>query len=143
MAATATKALSVATLTRLMREAHEAGMKAGRSVGVAPMVVSKHANPLDDSSPVEKAWIVPDGPCGFAWVTIRPANSRAAKVMASMFTGKTGGGHAKRNEYEGGMMLWVWEFNQSLTRKEAYAYAFAKHLTDAGIPKVYAGSRMD
>jgi hypothetical protein len=136
------KALSKAALKSLMRKAHEAGMAAGKAAMPPTMVVSRRADPLNDASPVVKEWIVPDGPCGFASVTIRPANSRAAKVMAEVFDGKFGG-RASRNSYSGGMMLWVYEFNQSLVRKEAYARAFAEVLRDAGIERVSSDSRMD
>jgi hypothetical protein len=140
--ATATKGLSKPALAALLREAHAIGMAAGRAAMPPTMIVRRHTDPLNDASPVAKAWIVPEGPCGFAWVTIRPAHSRAAKVLAEVFDGKFGG-HAKRDSYAGGMMLWIYEFNQSMVRKEAYAHAFAKHLTDAGISGVSSGSRMD
>ena len=140
--ALAPKSLSKSALVALMRKAHEAGMAAGTAAMPPTMIVSKHANPMDDSSPVVKEWIVPDGPCGFASVTIRPANSRAAKVMAEVFDGKFGG-RASRNSYSGGMMLWIYEFNQSLVRKEAYAHAFADTLRNAGIDRVSSDSRMD
>jgi alpha-beta hydrolase superfamily lysophospholipase len=72
--------------------------------------------------------------CGFAWVTLRPANSSFAIW-------------AKKNRdwkpaYGGGMQLWVSAYNQSMKRKEAYATAFANVLYASGI-KAYAGSRMD
>jgi hypothetical protein len=129
-------------LAELLRAAHVAGMAAGRAASPPTMLVNRHVNPLDDASPIDKTWVVPEGPCGFAWVTVRPANSRLAKVMAGLFDG-TFGGRARRDSYGGGMMLWVYEFNQSMVRKEAYANAFAKHLRDAGFDKVYPGSRMD
>jgi hypothetical protein len=126
---------SKAVLADLMRAAHAAGMAAGAAAVPPVMIVRRHENPLDDSSPVANEWIVPDGPCGFAWVTIRPANSRAARVMAEELGART-------NSYEGGMMLWVSAFNQSMARKEAYAAAFAEVLRAEGI-RAYAGSRMD
>jgi hypothetical protein len=134
--------LSKMALAGLMRDAHVAGMLAGKAAMPPTMVVSQHASPMDDASPVVKEWVVPEGPCGFAWVTIRPANSRAARVMAETFDGKFGGS-AKRDSYAGGMMLWIHEFNQSMVRKAAYADAFATVLRDAGIAGVSSGSRMD
>ena len=44
--------------------------------------------------------------------------------------------------YPTGLHFWVGLFNQSMTRKEAYASAFAKVLNEAGI-QAYADSRMD
>ena len=38
--------------------------------------------------------------------------------------------------------IWVGEFNQSVTRKEAYAQAFAEVLREAGVT-AYASSRKD
>lgn len=138
------KTASPIELTELLRSAHLAGMAAGRAASPPTMIVRRHANPLDDNSPVLESYAIPDGPCGFAWVTIKPANSRLAKAMERYFAGgKNGGGNARRDSYEGGMMLWVWEFNQSMVRKEAYARAFANVLREAGAERVYAGSRID
>jgi hypothetical protein len=140
--ATTMKAPAPAVLKALLMKAHAAGMAAGNGSTPPVMVVERHANMADDSSPVAERWFVPEGPAGFAWVTVRPANSRLAKVMETTFDGKFGGS-AKHDSYGGGMMLWVWEFGQSMVRKEAYATAFAKTLRDAGFDKVRAGSRMD
>jgi len=126
---------SKAVLADLMRAAHAAGMAAGAAASPPTMIVRRHTNPLDDSSPVANEWIVPEGPCGFAWVTVRPGNSRAARVMAETLG-------ARINSHEGGMMLWVSAFGQSMARKEAFAHAFAETLRDAGI-RAFAGSRMD
>lgn len=137
----ADKALSRAALASLMREAHVSGMAAGRAVTPTPMVLRPGSILVNDAPISDKTYVVPEGPCGFAWVTVRPANSRAAKAMAEAFNG-TFGGHASIDRYAGGMMLWVAEFNQSMVRKAAYADAFAKVLTDAGI-RASADSRMD
>jgi hypothetical protein len=40
------------------------------------------------------------------------------------------------------MSLWVHQFDQSITRKEAYAAAYADTLRKHGI-EAYAGSRLD
>jgi hypothetical protein len=77
---------------------------------------------------------VMDGVCGFAWITIRPATSALAKYLKSAGKG--------RPAYGGGLQVWVSQFNQSMQKKEAYAYAYAKVLTEAGF-NAYAGSRMD
>jgi hypothetical protein len=122
-------------LTALMRAAHAAGMAAGTAAVPPMMVVREHVNPLNDNSPVAREWRVPEGPCGFAWVTVRPGNSRAAKVMRDTLG-------ARIDSYAGGMMLWVSAFNQSIVRKEAFAEAFAETLRAAGI-RATAGSRLD
>ena len=119
--------------------------KAGRDAAAArtptPMVVQQHDNPMDDSSPVARSWYVPQGVCGFAWVTIRPGNSSFARYAAKH--------HGARKAYYGGVEVWVHAYGQSMELKEAYAEGFARSaqagLTAAGdtTTKVYSGSRMD
>lgn len=125
-----------AELVALVRRAHEAGLAAGAAATPPVMVVRKHANPFDDKSPVLDEWVIPDGPCGFAWVTVRPANAPIAKALKLAFPNRV------RPGYHGGAEFSVWEFNQSMVRKERYAEAFAAVLTSAG-HTAHAGSRMD
>lgn len=77
---------------------------------------------------------VPEGPCGFAWVTLRPGTSRLARYMKKL-------GIADK-AYGGGVQVWVSAFGQSIDRKEAYARAYAQVLQEAGI-QASPGSRMD
>jgi hypothetical protein len=98
------------------------------------MIVTQHADPMDDNSPVKKEWFVADGVCGFAWITVHPANCSFA-----IWAKKNDGWRAA---YGGGMQKWVSQFNQSMQRKEAYAAAYAGVLASHGI-KAYSGSRMD
>ena len=141
MTKTTTKRMTDEALDELLVAAHAAGMAAGRGVTPPTMVVEARSDPFDRASELLERWVVPEGPCGFGWVTVRPANCRLAKRMALMFTGGMGGS-ARHDSYGGGMMLWVWEFGQSATRKDCYARAFAKVLTDAGF-RADAGSRLD
>lgn len=115
--------------------ADAAGKAAVESLNVVPMNVARRANPFDDTSEVLQSWHVPDGVCGFAWVQVKPANSRFAKYLLKI-------GAARRDSYNGGVCLWVSAYNQSMQRKEAYATAFAKVLIDNGI-NAYSDSRMD
>jgi hypothetical protein len=120
----------------LYARAHAAGLEAGDAHMPTPMIVERHANPLDDSSPVVQRWApVMSGVCGFAWVSIRPGNSSFALWMKKH-------GHARSDSYAGGVRVHVWLYNQSMEKKEAYASAFADVLRDEGI-KAYAQSRMD
>jgi hypothetical protein len=119
----------------LYYKANAAGMAAVEKCVPVPMVVVNRANPLDDNSSVVNRWVVPDGPCGFAWVNIKPGNCAFAKYLKDK-------GLARKDSYYGGVSLWVSYFNQSMAKKEAYAYAFAKVVSEAGI-KCYANSRMD
>jgi hypothetical protein len=120
----------------LYLRAHQAGLAAGNAAEVVPMTVQQHANPADDASPVVQQWHVAGGVCGFAWVSVKPGNSSFAKWLVANGKGRT-------DHYAGGVTVWVGEFGQSMTRKEAYAYAFANTLQAAGITRAYANSRMD
>jgi hypothetical protein len=127
--------LTEAACKSLYEEAHAAGMKAGTECRPMPMRVEQHANMMDDNSPVVKSWNVPDGPCGFAWVNLKPARGRFASWCKK-------NGKGKPDSYYGGLTFWVREFGQSLERKEKYAGAFAKVLRDKGM-NAYSMSRMD
>jgi hypothetical protein len=118
----------------LYDKAHAAGMEAGEGHNPAPMVVTQRADVLDDTSAVKNAWFVPEGVCGFAWVTVTPGTCSFAKWLAK--------NHDARKGYYGGMELWVGYFNQSYERKMAYAEAFASVVSEAGV-KCYAGGRLD
>lgn len=116
-------------------EAHAAGMAAGRDVVPVPMVVQEHANPLDDRSPVVRQYApVMDGCCGFASFVIRPATGAFVKWLKSKGLGY--------KHYYGGWAIPCHEFNQSLTRKEAYCSAACQVLAKHGI-KASVDSRMD
>jgi hypothetical protein len=120
----------------LYAKAREAGLAAGKGAKPEPMYVVQRADPLDDSSRIVKAYApVADGPCGFAWVTVKPGNSRFANWLKANGLGHT-------DHYYGGVSVWVRDFGQSYERKGAYAGAFAKVLSDAGIT-AYAMDRMD
>ena len=114
--------------------AHNAGNAAVASATIAPMIVQQRAHPLDDTSEVQRQWYVEDGVCGFASVIVKPANSRFAKYLVAKGLG--------RKSYYGGIAMSVHAFNQSLQKKEAYAYAFARVLESFGI-RCYVESRMD
>jgi len=109
---------------RLTVEAHCAGIKAGEEAFPTPMVVVGGG----------QRYVVDEGACGFAWISVHPGNCSFA-IWAKKNLGYT-------KAYGGGVQRWVHEFNQSITRKEAYARAYAEVLQDAGI-KAYMGSRLD
>lgn len=116
--------------------AYEAGIEAGKAKQPTPMVVQQHANCLDDTSPVEKEWYVPEGPCGFAQVIIRPGNSSFARWLKKS-------GRADTHVY-GGVYIHVSAHGQSYERKQAHAEAMVKVL-EAEIEGIqaYARSWMD
>ena len=118
----------------IYQEANDAGLAAGVACVPHPMIVSQHANMMDDKSAVTKQWYVSSGVCGFAWIVVRPGNCGFAKWLKA--NGKAHTHHA------GGVAVWVSEFGQSMEQKEAYARAFAKVVEKHGI-KACADSRMD
>jgi hypothetical protein len=125
--------MDVQTLFNL---ADAAGKAAVKALNVRPMVVSQRENPFDDNSKVVQSWFVEDGVCGFAWVNIKPANSKFCKWLLANH-------RARKDSYSGGVTLWIGDYGQSMQKKEAYAHAFAKVLRDNGVTKCYASSRMD
>lgn len=120
------KEVDIERLRELFFKAHLEGLAAGEGTTPAPMGVVDEAH--------KKTWVVPDGMCGFAWITIKPGNSLAARIAKEDFDA--------HKAYEGGVQIWVHQFNQSITRKEAYANAFSAVLLSAGI-NAQAGSRLD
>ena len=139
-ASSAARQERTAGFEKLWAEAVAAGQAAGDAVKPQGMRVVQHANPADDSSAIVKSWDVPEGPCGFAWVVVRPgvcSFARWAKANQAKL------GQSVGKEYYGGMSVyWVSEFNQSIQRKAAFAGAFAAVLCKAGID-AHAMSRMD
>jgi len=106
-----------------------AGRFAGDSAQPTPMIVT------DDIPATGRSWYVPEGACGFAWVTIKPGTGAFAKWLAKKGLARKG--------YYGGMEIWISEFGQSMERKEAYARAMAEVFkTELGV-NAYAGSRMN
>lgn len=118
----------------LWQTALDAGNAAAAACTPTPMIVgeakSLFTDEIDYSKPV---YYVADGACGFAWINFKgnTAFGRWAK--------KAG---VARKGYPTGLTYWVSAFNQSMQKKEAFAYAFAAVLREAGI-EAYAGSRLD
>jgi hypothetical protein len=120
-----------------------AGEAAGTNAKPAPMMVVARANPLDDNSPVEKAWHVPEGVCGFAWVNVKAKGIGARFINALRKAGYVSEyGGWRRDHYYGGYTFWVRHYGQSYERKMAYADAFAAVLKKHGVP-AYATGRLD
>lgn len=108
-------------------EAYEAGVAAGSACVPEPMHIVGY-EPISE------------GVCGFAWVTIRPGNCKAANYAKKTF--------GYRPAYGGGVSYWVSEYGQSYERKIAFARAYAdvlrEHLRKLD-PRasVHAGGRLD
>lgn len=136
MAVSGSKASKVSEFQKWFSEAHEAGMAAGNASVPTPMVVGSPSTPFgNDIDPKKPTYFVADGVCGFAWVNVKPGTSSFAKWMVKS-------DKARKDAYYGGVTVWVGYFGQSMTRKEAYASAFANVLRKYGVT-AYANSRMD
>lgn len=119
----------------LHQQAHAAGVKAADAHVPTPMVVQEHANPLDDNSPVVRTYEpVMGGVCGFAKIVVTKGNGSFARWLRDT-------GYGSKN-YEGGTMIWVRQYGQSMEKKSAYAEAYAKVLNEAGV-EAYASAWMD
>lgn len=127
--------MSKVACEKLLEKAHLMGMDAGRRVGVTPMVVGTPTELFGNEIDWDKStYHVSDGVCGFAGVVIKPARGKFVSYLKSLGMGY--------KHYYGGWYVSVREFGQSMTRKEAYADAFAKVLTEEGM-SCYVDSRMD
>jgi hypothetical protein len=135
---------------KIFDKALQAGDDALNACIPTPMIVEQHANMADDHSPISKAYHVPDGVCGFAWINIKLTNTATRQfINALKKAGLTNPNVNKFNSepfqksfYYGGYTYWVHQGNQSMQKKEAFAHAFAGVLLNEGI-EAWSGSRMD
>lgn len=119
----------------LISAAHEAGYAAGSAETPTPIGLSQAdvlGNPIEGAT----TYVLDEGVCGFAWINIKPGNSKLANYLKKKNI-------ARRDSYYGGVSIWVSYFNQSYDRKIAYARAFAHVLKEAGYERVYASGRLD
>ena len=127
--------MSKVACEKLLERAHLMGMDAGRAASVTPMIVGSPSTPFgSDIDYSKKTYFVEGGACGFAGVGIKPARGKFVSYLKSIGIGN--------KHYYGGYYVSVREFGQSMTRKEAYAEAFAKVLGEEGM-RCYVDSRMD
>jgi len=101
-----------------------------------PMTVVENQDPLDDNSPLKKAWFVRSGVCGYAWLVVRPGNSSFAKWMRK--------NKDSRQAYHGGEH-WSCPLRiQSMEIQIAYIHEFVRVLeSELKDIKVYSMNRMD
>jgi hypothetical protein len=111
----------------LFEKAYTIGMEAGKAVECRPMHLRNNAT--------GEVFTVDEGPCGFAWVNVKPGNCRFANFLKAE-------GLARRDSYYGGVTIWCREFNQSHTRKAAWATAVSAELQKYGL-RASAGERLD
>jgi hypothetical protein len=138
----ASKKFTLAEARALVEKADAAGKAEAEKTRPTPMLVGTPKNMMasltggddggfDETQPV---YYVPQGVCGFAWITIKPATGSFVRRLREMGLGSAA--------YGGGWQIWVGKYGQSMELKEAYARGFARVLQEAGI-KAYADSRMD
>jgi hypothetical protein len=118
-------------------ECHQTGLLVGVRVNTRPMLVGEAKSLLSNEIDyTKKTYLMDDGPCGYAWVTIRPGNSKLANAYKKLGLAKSA--------WNGGVEYWVSEFGQSVDRKAAYAEAYAAKLRQlTGHETIYSGSRLD
>lgn len=125
---------------KVINNAFSAGIQAGENLKPIPMHPIEHENPLDDSSKIKIAYQpVNDGVCGFAWINIKPGNSKFANYLKK-------NGIARKDSYYGGVTIWISEFGQSLARKEIMAKEIVNVIKNSeitGIKSIYSASKMD
>lgn len=105
----------------LLEKAVAAGQAAGNAKKPNPMYIAGYVP-------------VMDGVCGFASVIIKPASCAFAKYVKQVCR--------TYPNYGGGLCLPIHEYNQSMEKKEAHAYAMAEVIREAGI-KCWSESRID
>lgn len=136
--------LTLTEYRKVFQYAQRAGKSALEKCVPKPMVVQEVG--LDDQ-PYEgsQTWIVEDGVCGFAWVTVYAVDGqkihRGRKIFYPFIDVLRQAGF-KWDSYEKNFKLWVTAGNQSMTKKEAFGEAYVKVLNENGI-EAYMGSRMD
>ena len=127
------KTLGKRECARIYKEAHQAGLEAGKAVKTKPYLVGTAVGLSDEIDYSKKTYVL-DDLCGFAYVEISPARGAFVTYLKNHNIGYKG--------YYGGYQVSVREFGQSITRKEAYARAFAEVLKQYGINAGYS-SRLD
>ena len=112
---------------KLLAKANQEGVLAAKACIPAPMIVSGY-----EDQPVM------DGPCGFAWVNFKMKSGLARKFGKWL----KDNGHGRKDEYYGGVTIWIGDYGQSMERKAAHAGAMVKVFQEAGID-AHMMSRMD
>ena len=120
----------------LYDEANRAGHEAATNHTPRPMVVGTAIGLTNEIDKTKPMYYESEGLCGFAWVNIKPGNSRFANYLKK-------NNLARPDSYYGGVTIWVGAYGQSYERKQKYASAFASVLREYGIDKCYSASRLD
>ena len=120
----------------LWARAKRAGLAAGNAITPRPMVVGTPTTPFgNDIDMTKPQYYISEGLCGFAWVNVKPGNSRFANWLKRH-------GHARSDSYYGGVTIWISEHGQSYERKVKHAGVLAAVLREGGI-EAHAADRLD
>jgi len=136
MSISITKTSPVSDFAKLWANAEKAGREAAANVMVKDYLIQ--SVDILTGTPVNGSpQYVMNGVCGFAWLIIKPANSRFAKWLLAS-------GFGRKSSYEGGVRVSISDFRygQCMERKQAHAGAMCQTLCAAGI-NCYSDSRMD
>jgi hypothetical protein len=108
----------------LFAEAQAAGLAAGLAIK-PPSYVLRQVNPITGAAmPAAQSYQM-QGSCGFAWIVVKPANSKFAKWLVAQGVG--------RKAYGGGIRVSIQDHGQCMERKAEHARAMWKVLEAAGI----------
>ncbi len=112
-------------------------MSATTDLTQVKIVLHQASKAAQEAASIAYAQIGERDACGFAWVTVYKvrSNSKLGKVLAEAGFSRA---------YGGGLQLWnpSGHGTQSISVKEAGAYAYAEQLKTLGL-EAYAGSRLD
>lgn len=126
---------------RIYNEALAAGKAAAAAITPTPMLV-QNALGLTDGFDFNRPYsTVLDGACGFAWVDVYKA-SPMGRNDSPFVKWLREQGIGRYSEYDKSWKIWISDYNQSIARKEAHAFAMAKVFKQYEI-KAYANSRLD
>lgn len=125
----------------IWEEAKAAAEAAAQAAVPTPILVGSPTTPLgSDIDFTRQVWHVPQGLCGFAWVTIKPARGALVTLLKSLGIGYKG--------YYGGWQISAFDLSatagatQSVEIKEAAVRAAAKVLSEHGVT-CSSSSRLD
>lgn len=151
----------------VVERAYLAGEKAAEEAIPTPMLVGTPKNMMaslhggDDGGfdPDQPIYRVNEGACGFGWVIVRGDRKFQNYLQAkreSRFPAAEALNHSNgdwrdtshvmppsHSEYERGTHVSVTGFGQSVTRKEAFAYAMARVLNEIDGVEAHGSSRLD
>ena len=122
------------SFVQILRAADAAGTQAAHATTPTPMTVQEFQGIGESRRKVGNPITISEGPCGYAWVVIRPATTRFARWAKKQ-------GFCDKN-YGGGYSFSITQYGQSFEKKYAHANAFAKVLTEFNINALAEG-RMD